>query len=47
MIEIFRIVAGAGLAIVLYQSIGVGIEQAIARQNPPEDRPLLPGDSRR
>lgn len=45
--EILKIVASAGLAVALYQSIGWGIDWAIAAQAPPKDESPLPGGSRR
>ena len=43
---IFKILTSAALAVLLYQSIGLGIDLAVAAQNPPPDRSPLPGESR-
>lgn len=46
--EILKLIATAGLAALLYQSIGLGIDAAIASQNPPPNgESPLPGGSRR
>lgn len=48
MEEIAKNLAAAGLAVLIYQSIGVGIDLAVAAQNPPpKEGSPLPGGSRR
>lgn len=46
--EILKLIATAGLAVCLYQSIGWGIDAAIAAQTPPpKGESPMPGESRR
>lgn len=47
MLEALKLAATLGLAVALYQTIGWGIDLAIAAQTPPPDHSPMPGGSRR